>query len=95
MKGRSDKIYTLKTLLHKVIVSDEVYRVIKGESLKLEDPKKEGYTFKKWDKDLNNINSDMEVKPIFKKNIDYIFIISFGIIVILISLIFLKIKKKA
>lgn len=85
----------LKELTYKVTVDEDIYYVVKGESLKLEEPIKEGYTFKKWDKDLNNINSDMEVKPIFKKNINYGLIITISLVVLLISIIFIKIKKKA
>lgn len=35
-------------------------------------PTKEGYTFKGWDKDFNNVTSNLEVKAIFEKNSDNI-----------------------
>lgn len=93
-KGQK-KIYEeyLKQLTYEVKVEDKVYYVIKGESLDLDEPYKEGYKFIKWDKDLNNISSNMEVKPIYKKNINYSFIILISIVVLLLTSIFIKRKK--
>lgn len=63
----------LKELSYKVdVVLDdektETYYVLKGDTLKIDAPKKNGYTFKEWNHDLNNINDNITVKPIYKKN---------------------------
>ena len=89
----------LKELTYKVEVydaSDEstIYYVLKGDSLKIDTPKKDGYKFVKWDKDLDNINSNLVVRPVFEKdNHNYIFII--GAFVILLSAVFIKKRKRA
>lgn len=84
----------LKQMTYKVQYEDNTYYVLKGGNLKLEEPTKKGYKFVKWNHDLNNINSDMEIKPIFKKNIVLYIYISVGIVTIfIISLIVYKIKK--
>lgn len=66
-----------------------------------EPPKVEGYLFKGWDKNFNNVNSDLEIYPIYeiipKDNMNNCsceestyFILSFAIIIFISSIVFLK-----
>lgn len=47
----------------------KVQKVEKGSSAEApQNPQKEGYTFKGWDKDFSNITSDMVVQAVYDKN---------------------------
>lgn len=66
-----------------------------------EPPKVDGYLFKGWDKNFNQVNSDLEIHPIYEiiskdntnncscKESTY-FIVSFAIVIFISSIIFLK-----
>ena len=66
-----------------------------------EPPKVDGYLFKGWDKNFNQVNSDLEIHPIYEiiskdntnncscKESTY-FIVSFAMVIFISSIIFLK-----
>lgn len=89
------KIYELylKELTYKVTYDNKDYYVIKGESLNIKPKNKKGYKFIKWDHDLNNINSDIELKAIYKKKFNYLYLIPIGIVIVIISLLIIKKNK--
>ena len=90
------KIYELylKELAYKVVYEDETYYVLKGGKLDIEPEKKEGYTFKKWNYDLNHIDKDIELKAIYKKNINYYLIGTIVMIILLIIFFIIKRSRK-
>ena len=90
------KIYELylSKLAYKVTYEDEVYYVIKGDKLDIKPEKKKGYTFKKWNYDLNNIDKDIELKAIYKKNINYYLVGSISVVVIVIIGLIIKRSRK-
>ena len=60
--------YVVKFLVDGEIL--EVKQVKHGENVNVErEPEKDGYTFKGWDKELNNITSDLEINALFEINI--------------------------
>lgn len=83
------KIYELylKELCYKINYNDKTYYVLKGEKINIKPNKKFGYTFVKWNHDLNNINSDIELKAIYKFNYLYIIvpILAIGAILIVVK----------
>ena len=91
-----EKIYELylKELCYKVTYDNNDYYVIKGESINIEPKKKSGYKFVKWNYDLNNINSDIELIAIYKKTFNYLYLIPIGIIVVITILLIIKKKNK-
>ena len=90
------KIYELylSKLAYKVTYEDETYYVLKGDKLDIKPEKKKGYTFKKWNYDLNNIDKDIELKAIYKKNINYYLVGSVAIVVLLIIVLIIKRSRK-
>ena len=61
--------FKIKEYVVKFLVDGEVFEtktVKHGESVTVDKtPEKEGYTFLGWDKEINNITSDLEVRPIY------------------------------
>ena len=88
-----EKIYEayLKELCYKITYDGKDYYILKGDKFEIEPKQKEGYTFEKWNYDLNNIDKDIELKEIYKKNINYLYFIIPGVLVLVI--IFIIIKK--
>lgn len=86
------KIYELylSELCYKVSYDNNDYYVLKNGSINIKPKDKIGYTFVKWNYNINKIESDIELKAIYKLNYIYI-IISISIIIIITVLI---IKKK-
>ena len=87
----------LKELTYKVEVYDasgesKIYYVLKGDKLEVQKPTKKGYKFVKWDKDLDNINSNLVVRPVFKK--DYTIHIVVGISIVIVIALFIIIRKR-
>ena len=65
--------YTVKFLNDDGSQIGDIQEIEKGKSaVAPTPPTKEGYTFKGWDKDFNNVTSNLEVKAIFEKNSDNI-----------------------
>ena len=82
--------YYLKELAYKVTYDDNEYYVLKGGKLDIKPKEKKGYTFKKWNYNINKINKDITLKAIYKKKINYY---AYGILVIGLLLVGLIIKK--
>ncbi len=80
------KIYELylKELCYKVTYDKNDYYVLKGNTINIKPKFKFGYSFYKWDHDLNNINSDIEIKAIYKFNYLYVIIPIILIVTIII-----------
>ena len=93
-KSGHKRIYNLylKELCYKVTYDSDVYYVLKGESIDIEPKKKEGYRFVKWNYDLSNINSDIELKAIYKKKFNYLYLIPTGVIITLVIVFIIKKK---
>jgi len=90
----------LKELTYKVEVYDandksKIYYVLKGDKLEIQNPTKKGYKFVKWDKDLNNINSNLVVKPVFKKDYTIHIIVGVSLVVIIVLISILRKRKRA
>ena len=88
------RIYNLylKELCYTVTYDDEVYYVLKGESINITPKKKDGYRFVKWDHDLNNIDGDIVLNAIYKKKFNFLYLIPIGLVIVII--IALVINKK-
>ena len=86
------KIYELylKELCYKITYDNEDYYILKGNSIDIKPKSKFGYNFAKWNHDLNNINSDITLKAIYKLNYLYVVIP----LILLVSIVILIIKKK-
>ena len=77
------KIYEqyLKELCYKITYDGKDYYILKGDKFEMKPKEKEGYSFVKWNYDLDKIDKDIELKEIYKKNINYLyFIIPGGLI---------------
>lgn len=85
------KIYELylKKMCYKVTYDNKDYYVLKGNTISIKPKTKFGYNFYKWNYDLNNITSNIELKAIYKFN--YLYII---VPIIIVSIIIVSIKKK-
>ena len=90
------KIYEayLKELCYKVTYEDEDYYVLKGSKFDIKPKKKKGYTFKKWNYDINKIDKDIVLKEVYKKDINYYLIGSIAIVGILIVSLIIKKGRK-
>ncbi len=88
-----DKIYEqyLKELCYKITYDGKDYYILKGDTFNIEPKEKKGYTFLKWNYDLNKIDKDIELKEVYKKNINYLYFIIPGV---LLGIIFVIIIKK-
>ena len=86
------KIYELylSELCYKVSYDNKDYYVLKNGSIDIKPKDKIGYTFVKWNYDINKIESDIELKAIYKLN--YICVV-IPILIIIVTTI-LIIKKK-
>ena len=80
------KIYELylKELCYKVNYDDKSYYILKGEKINITPNKRFGYTFIKWNHNLNSIDSDIELKAIYRFNYLYIILPSLIIVSILV-----------
>ena len=89
-----EKIYEayLKELCYKITYDGNDYYILKGDKFSIEPKIKEGYTFVKWNYDLDKIDKDIVLKEVYKKNINYLYFIIPGSIVLVI-IILLMIKK--
>lgn len=85
------KIYELyiNELCYKVTYDGKDYYVFKNSKAEIKPKYKFGYTFIKWNKDINKVNSDMEIEAIYRFN--YLYII---IPVIIVMAVIIVIKKK-
>ena len=92
----NDVLYELylKELCYKVTYDGKDYYILKGDSFNIEPKEKEGYTFVKWNYDLNKIDKDIELKEVYKKNINYLYFIIPGFVLLLVVVIIIIKKKK-
>lgn len=58
----------LQELCYKISYEGKDYYALKNSPININPKKKMGYTFLKWNYDLNNIKSDIELKAIYKFN---------------------------
>lgn len=86
------KIYELylNELCYKVTYDGKDYYTFKNGKAEIKPKFKFGYTFVKWNKDINNVNSDMEIEAIYRFNYLYIII---PVVIIIITFILIKKKK--
>jgi lysophospholipase L1-like esterase len=86
------KIYELylNELCYRVTYNNEDYYTLKNESINIKPKNKIGYTFVKWNYDIHRIESNIELKAIYKLN--YICVV-IPILIIIVTTI-LIIKKK-
>lgn len=84
----------LKELCYKITYDGKDYYVLKGDKFDIKPKEKKGYTFLKWNYDLNNIDKDIGLKEIYKKNINYLYFIIPGVVLIIIIILF-KTRKKS
>ena len=84
------KIYELylQELCYKVTYDNKEYYVLKNGKANIKPKYKFGYTFIKWDQDIDNVKSDIVLKAVYKLNYIYI------IIPILVAIAILIVKKK-
>ena len=74
----------LKEMCYKVTYDNKDYYILKGDKASIKPKFKFGYSFVKWNYDLSNINSDIEIKAIYKFNYSYIIIPIILIVTIII-----------
>ncbi len=91
------KIYEayLKELCYKITYDGNDYYILKGDKFEIEPKQKEGYTFDRWNYDLDKIDKDITLEEIYKSKTNYLlFIIPSGVLLLLIIIV-LIIKKKS
>ena len=84
----------LKELCYKVTYEDEDYYVLKGSKFDIKPKEKKGYTFKKWNYDINKIDKDVVLKEVYKKDVNYYLIGSIAVIGLLIGVLIIKKLRK-
>ncbi len=87
------KLY-LDEMAYKVTYDDEDYYVLKGHKLDIKPKEKDGYTFSKWNYDINHIDKNITLKAIYKKKINYYLVGSIIAFCLLIIALFAKKGRK-